>query len=491
MRPPGFLHLTGRAMWRRCDHAATRIEGRPARVTLATATSVTATQPAADLAAWRAAMGGAARIACPPDLCAGEAVLLAAPPHGLRVLREGSWQPLPLPAARTTPAGPLGFAPAAPPAPAAAPRGLAAATRARLWLLDTAPPALRLLGPDLRVSARLPLPGAPFAVAAANWGVLVADGAQPRVLTQADGGEWRAWALPGAPLALAADPDFALAVAVLEGRRVAVFQGPGAPVIHALPALRTPLHALVTGAESFLIADVAGTPGQPLPTFLTAFHLGPEGPEAEGSFAVRAFDGRALWRDGTGALFASTASGARRLYAQEPRFATEGAVESFALDSGVFACVWHRVFVDACVPPGTAVTLEARTADSLPPEALRRPPRLPTDLAGTPSIEAEWPPLGTLAPEEAIGWSPVGLLDRRAAHADAAQPPFAAARPSEDALRGARGDAVPPPEAMVTLEGLIKAPPGRWLWLRLRLTGTERRAPAVFALRATCPRPSL
>jgi phage tail-like protein len=44
---------------------------------------------------------------------------------------------------------------------------------------------------------------------------------------------------------------------------------------------------------------------------------------------------------------------------------------------------------------------------------------------------------------------------------------------------------------MVTLEGVVKAPPGRWLFLRLRLTGTERRAPVVFALRATCPRPSL
>ncbi|WP_270939233.1 phage tail protein, partial [Falsiroseomonas oryzae] len=102
-----------------------------------------------------------------------------------------------------------------------------------------------------------------------------------------------------------------------------------------------------------------------------------------------------------------------------------------------------------------------------------------------------WPPLGTLAPEEAVGWSPVGLLDRRLAFADTPNPPFASALPSEDPLRGARGHADPPPEAMVTLEGVIKAPPGRWLWLRVRLTGTERRAAALFALRATCPRPSL
>lgn len=493
MRPPGFLHLTGRAMWRRCDHEATRIEGRPARVTLATAAAREDDRPPAELAAWRAAMGGAARIPCPPDLCAGETVLLADPARGLLVLREGAWHKLPAPAPRAPSAGPLGFAPAAPPEPPAPPRALAAAPRGRLWLLDAAPPALRLLGADRRVAARLPLPAAmrPFAVAAARWGVLVADRAANRVLTRAEGGEWRAFPLPGAPLALAADPDFALAVLVLQGRRVALFRDAGAPVVHPLPAVRRPLHALVTGEDAFLVADVAGLPGAPLPSFFTGFRLGAEGPEAEGGFAVRGFDGRGLWRDGAGAPWASTAAGARRLYAREPRFATEGTVETFALDSGVFACAWHRVFVDACLPPGTEIIVEARTADALPPAALRRPPRLPADLAGTPAIEPEWPPLGTLAPGEALGWTPVGLLDRRAAHADAALPPFAAARPSEDALRAARGDAPPPPAAMVTLEGLIKAPPGRWLWLRLRLRGTARRAPVVFALRATCPRPSL
>jgi phage tail-like protein len=488
---PRFLHLTGRAMWRRCDHRATRIEGRPARVTLATAASLLPDDaPATDLAPWRAAMGSAARIACPPDLCDGEAVVLADPARGLLVLRAGAWQPLPLPAPRAAaPAGTLDFAPSAAPAPAAPPRAIAAATRGRLWLLDAE--ALRLLGPDLGVSARLPLPGAPFAVAAASWGVLVADGAAPRVLTQADGGEWRGFALPGAPLALAADPGFALAVALLEGERIAVFQGAGPPAIHPLPALRAPLHLLVTGEDRFLVADIGGAPGAPLPTFLTAFRLGPEGPEAEEAYAVRGFDGRALWRDAEGQVFASTPTGARPLYLREPRFATEGQVESFALDSGVFACVWHRVFLDACVPPGTEIVVEARTTDTLPPFALRRPPEPPADVAAAPALEPAWPPLGTLVQGETIGWSPVGLLDRRAGFADAPHPPFAAARPSEDPLHAARGDATPPPAAMVTLEGLVKAPPGRWLFLRLTLRGTERRAPAVFALRATLPRPSL
>ena len=44
---------------------------------------------------------------------------------------------------------------------------------------------------------------------------------------------------------------------------------------------------------------------------------------------------------------------------------------------------------------------------------------------------------------------------------------------------------------MRTLEYLITAPPGRYLWLRLRLRGTRRRGPELFALRASHPRPSL
>lgn len=496
MGTPGFLHVTGRAMWARCDHHATRIEGSPARITLAPAQEVAGEAGEAALPAWRAAMGSAARIACPPDLCEGAALLLADPARGLFALREGGWATLPLPAQHAPTPGALDFAPPAPPPAATPPRALAVGPLGRPWLLDTPPggqAALRLLGPDFRLAARLPLPqgAAPHALACARWGVVVADGAEPRLFFQPWGGEWRGVALPGAPLSLAADPRFSTVVAVLEGQRLAVMRGPEAPAIHPLPAVARPLHALLTAEDRVLIADVAGTPGAPLPTRITEFHLTSLGPEAEAGFALRGFDGRALWLDEEGHAFGSTATGARRLYAREARLRTNGMVETFALDSGVFACVWHRIFLDACVPPGTAVAIEARTSDTLPPEGLRRVPNPPADLGAPLPEEPAWPPLGSLEPEEPVGWSPVGLLDRRPAYADQPLPPFAAALPSEDSLRSARGHAEPPPEAMVTLEGLVKAPPGRWLWLRLRLTGTERRAPSLFALRATRPRPSL
>jgi phage tail-like protein len=492
MRQPALLHLTGRAMWERCDHAATRIEGTPARVTLATAASVGVAGPA-DLAPWRAAMGAAVGVDCPPDLCAGGVVVLTDPARGLLALRDGAWVSLAMPAPRPRAPGVLDFAPTEAPAAAAPPRGIARDPLGRIWLLDRAPPALRLLGPDLRLAARLALPAgaAPFALGCARWGLVVADDAAPRLFLQPWGGEWVGVTLPAAPLALAADPRFGTAVVVLEGNRVAILRDAGLPRIHPLPALRSPLHALMTAEDRVLVADVAGTPSAPLPTRITEFLLTEAGPEAERGFAVRGFDGRALWLDAQDRPMASTATGARALYAQEPRHATEGVVESFALDSGVFACVWHRVFLDACLPPGTTIVVEARTADTLPPRELRRAPRPPADRATPVPDDPAWPPLGTLAPEEAVGWSPLGILDRRPAYADTPLPPFATAIPSEDPLRDARGHAHSPPEAMVTLEGVVKAPPGRWLWLRIRLAGTERRAPAVFAIRATCPRPSL
>ncbi len=492
MAAPGFLHLTGRAMWSRCDHAATRIEGQPARVTLATAASVGVAAPAPDLAAWRAAMGSAVVLDCPPDLCAGAATVLADATRGLFVLREGAWRSLDLPAALVAAAA-LEFAPIAPPPPAAPPRGIARDPRGRAWVLDAAPPAVRVLGADLRVAARLKLPAdaRPFAIGCARWGAIVADEAAPRLFVQGWGGAWRGVALPGAPLAVAADPRFDAAVVVLDGARIALFAGAGAPAILPLPALRHPLHALMLAPDRVLVADVAGAPGAALPTRFTEFLLTPAGPEAERGFALRGFDGRALWLDAEGRAFGTTATGARRLYAEAPRFATDGVVETFALDSGVFACVWHRLFLDACLPPGTEISVEARTTDTLPPRDLRRAPRPPADRATPLPADAAWPPLGTLAAGEQVGWAPVGLLDPRPAFADTPDPPFTKALPSEDRFRTARGEAAAPPAAMVTLEGLIKAPPGRWLFLRITLRGTARRAPSLFAIRATCPRPSL
>ncbi|KSB91824.1 hypothetical protein AS593_07310 [Caulobacter vibrioides] len=494
MRQPAFAHLTGPAMWRRCDFDRTRIAPAPARVMLAPK----ATQPAqaSDPAPWLAARGGAAVVPCPPDLCAEAAVLLADPTLGLLALEggaTGTWRALPLPRARVrqpTP-GPFDFQPTTPPADPAAPVDIARDAAGRVWLLDRAPPRLRVLSPDLTLLDTQTPPGAsaPDQVVCSDWCAAVTDG--DRLLVQPFGGVWGAAPLPAPAVALAADPEFDLLVVLLPGPKLAIVTPDGLSV-HALPALTAPALLLVIGPNTIMVGEPRGAPGAPSETRFVSYDLSAaDGPTMISSFGVRGADGRALWRQGD-QVFASTADGARALYAREAPVETEGFVETYALDSEIFACPWHRVFVDACIPPGATVTLETKTADSLPPFPVRRPPRPPADVSApaTPvDIEDPWPPLGSLTADEA-GWTPLGELDVRSAQADIPDPPERITRPSEEPYAQARSDAVAP-WPQVTLEGLIKAPPGRYLWLRVRLTGTERRSPAVLAVRASFPRPSL
>jgi phage tail-like protein len=496
MRQPSFAHLTGTAMWRHCDFDRTRLAPAPARIMLAPKTI--AVSAASDPAPWLAVRGSAVVLPCPPDLCDDASVVLADPVAGLFALSEppaaeSRWRALPAPRPRvyTPPEGAFDFAPVATAPDMAPPSGIARDGAGRVWLLDRTPPRLRVLSPDLSLLDTLPLPAsaAPTQVVCCAWGVAVANGSES--LVQPFGGVWRAVALPAACLGIAADAAYDIIAILLPGPKLATLTQ-GGLVTHDLPELTAPMALLVTSADTVLIGEPRGAPGSATETRFVSFKLDPVlGPTAIASLAVRGFDGRALWRDGD-TVYASTASGGRALYSREAPVETEGAVETFALDSTIFACVWHRVFVDACVPPNTTVTLEAKTADDLPPRPLWRPLRPPADISApiVPVVADDpWPPLGSLVVDEP-GWSPLGVLDARGALADIPDPPERLVRPSEEPFAAARSTEVAP-WPQVTLEGLIKAPPGRYLWLRLRLTGTERRSPAVFAVRASFQRPSL
>jgi len=496
MRQPNFAHLTGAAMWRHCDFDRTRLAAAPARVMLAP--RQVAAAAAADPTPWLAVRGAAVVLPCPPDMCADASVVLADPLTGLFALsappmQDSTWRALrvPRPRVRAPQSGALDFAATSLPSDAAPPGGIARDRAGRVWLLDRAPPRLCVLSPDLSLLDMLPLPAgaAPSQVACCAWGVAVANGSQ--LLVQPFGGVWRAVALPAACLAIAADAEFDCVAILLPGARLATLTQSGL-LIHDLPELTAPIALLVTAADTVLAGEPRGAPASATETRFISFRLDPgHGPAAIASYGVRAFDGRALWRTGD-TVYASTATGAHLLYSREAPVEIEGSVETFALDSTIFACVWHRVFVDACVPPGTSVTLEAKTADDLPPRPLWRARRPPADVsASLTPIPADdiWPPLGSLVKDEP-GWSPLGVLDTRGAQVDIPDPPERLVRPSEEPFAAVRStQAAPWPQA--TLEGLIKAPPGRYLWLRLRMTGTERRSPAVLAVRASFQRPSL
>ena len=510
MPAPAFAHLTGRPMWGRCDHQGTRIEGEPGAVVLAPAAAgdgAGALSPAA-LAAWRAALGSAVVLACAPDRCVEARVLAAGGGRPLSLLAPQGWVDLPIPAqaAPPTPAA-VDFAAPPPPPPPAAPDAIGQDPWGRLWLLDRPGRTVRLLAPDLRVEASLALPAGfdPLLLGCAAFGLIVVDAAAPRLLVQPWGGEWRGYQVPGLAAgdalgALAADPAFPRAVALLRGgtgrHRLLVIAADGVTVWD-LPLVREPLHLILTAPDTLLVGQLARLPGDTRPFFFRQIRLEPSGPEAELGFAVRGFDGRALWRQ-DGQVYASTAAGARALYPREQALVGEGTVETFALDSGIFACVWHRLFLDLCLPPDCTVTVEAKTADDLPPFEVRRGRRLPADLVPSggspvvlPAIDDPWLPLGSLVPDETDGWVRLGIADARPARADIPLPAIDLERPSEDPLAPLRGPQAAPPGLMETRELLIVAPPGRYLWLRIRLGGTSRRGPALFALRASLPRPSL
>lgn len=513
MPGPRFAHLTGRAMWGRCDHDGTRIDGAPAAVGLAPADPAeagTGSDGAVDPGPWQSALGSAVVLPCPPDRCQDATVLLADPREGLFVLTAAGWRPLPRPWPPAAPAHPVpggpAFSPLAPPPMPDQPAAIVRDPWDRLWLLDRARGRVQLLGADLRVSATLDLPPGFDAIAlvCAAFGLIVADAAAPRLLIQPWGGEWRGWQIPdpgpdARMLSAAADPALPRAAALLRDgadHRLIVLESDDVRV-WPLPMVGTPLQLVMTGSDTLLVGEVSSLPGDSRPYFFRTFRLTAEGPEAEEAWAVRGFDGRAVWLD-SGAdgdrVMASTAGGARPLFARETDLRGSGRVETWALDSGIFACVWHRLFVDLCLPPDCSVTIEAKTADDLPPLGVRRAARRPADLAGEalpPAADDPWPPLGSLSVDESDGWVRLGTADPRAGHADLPLPPHGVERPSEEPLAAWRSELPAPPDAMQTLEHLITAPPGRYLWLRIRMDGTRRRGPRLFALRASFPRPSL
>ncbi len=138
-----------------------------------------------------------------------------------------------------------------------------------------------------------------------------------------------------------------------------------------------------------------------------------------------------------------------------PRYATTGRVEGLGFHGRPFdgkepGCVWHRLFLDACIPPGDEVIVESRAAereDELPHAPWRREPALH---------------LRSIGPERPFAAMARGLLPTNAA----------------SALQSGIG----------TWELLFQNAAGRYLELRLTLRGSGRSTPRLGALRVYYPR---
>lgn len=124
-----------------------------------------------------------------------------------------------------------------------------------------------------------------------------------------------------------------------------------------------------------------------------------------------------------------------------PRCEREGALVGPVWDSATPGCVWHRVALDARRPPGSAITLQSRAADT--PEGLALQP---------------WRDEPGLLPHPAgpeLAWR---------------EPPLGACKEFQ------------------TLTCLLQAATGRYLQLRIAASGDGQQSPGLSSLRAWYPR---
>jgi phage tail-like protein len=127
-----------------------------------------------------------------------------------------------------------------------------------------------------------------------------------------------------------------------------------------------------------------------------------------------------------------------------PRYVGEGVIDVPVLDGREPDCVWHRLCLDACLPPGTSLDVETRAADEIGLLDTQRWQREPTLYRRDGGAEI---PYYRLWSREELGHEAVG-----------------------------------------TWELLFQRARGRYLQIRLTLHGDGRTTPRIRALRAHYPR---
>lgn len=159
-------------------------------------------------------------------------------------------------------------------------------------------------------------------------------------------------------------------------------------------------------------------------------------PTATGWVRARPLD--ATDNDGSGLVVTTdgrlgywTEDGFRLAVVAPVAYATEGTCVTARLDSGTPRNRWGRLLLEACIPDGTSVLVGMATSDD--------------DVSAPPAAA---PPLRPLhrRPDPVTPWWPVA-------------------------------------EPGGTYEAPVAAPPGRYLWVTLRLQGNQRRTPRVRELR--------
>lgn len=161
-------------------------------------------------------------------------------------------------------------------------------------------------------------------------------------------------------------------------------------------------------------------------------------------FPMRLYSGKALVAAGQGVYYDLQDRWISLVKQPRPRFTPEGTLETIEFDGREPNCVWHRLLLDACIPAGTEVRVESRTANDR--NLLTHEP---------------WQAEPRLYPRE-----------------DGAEIPYYQPFPPDEDTQDGTG----------TWELLFQRAQGRYLQLRLTLRGTGRSTPRLRALRAYYPR---
>jgi phage tail-like protein len=194
----------------------------------------------------------------------------------------------------------------------------------------------------------------------------------------------------------------------------------------------------VAGNQSFAFAISTGVTGTPEANAIAITAL-------PGYFPMRRWAGKALVSGHDGEAYYDLADAWLPLTElPRPRYVASGMLDRLIFDGKTPGCVWHRLMLDACIPPGDRIDVHTRSADD------------EDELA-----DATW------RVEPALRLRPGG-----------------SELPWQRERQGA--DSAPPGAG--TWELLFQRAVGRYVEIRLVLRGSGRSTPKIRALRAYYPR---
>lgn len=355
------------------------------------------------------------------------------------------------------------------------PRGLTVDEDERLFVAESG--ARRILIYDLRSNRllrRVPLAAAPVDLVCSGRNVYALLTSPPGLIKLNARSEPQELELPGEitePARIALSPSGELFILERAGEaqaRIVKYSRPS-EVLEVRFATDIefqtddPLLAQVCRADNHVLV-VARRPGE---DFLR-YCVGDNKPAELPPLKARGYDGLGIVRTPDGRIGFWTEHGFRHAVAARLRYLSAGSVTTFRLDSHEFHTVWGRIFLDACIPKDTDIVLHCITADE-PPDEAAMPLSPPLNTKAEPPHKELSPPLPPLSLALQLQRAPAQTLHRRETGREL---PWV--RPAENDL-------------FETYEAPVIAAPGRYLWVRLDLSGNTRATPRVKALRAEYP----